>query len=188
MRFVDHRQENSPDNVGHWRSSLSLGSPARQSFRMTTQRNRRNTFGRKTPHSRQYENRLGVTPRARECPERLEAILVSRQFNAATAARFAKTANYLAMFGGAADRCRVCQKSESKRKRSSVSKGTREARLSRVAAWLNRFAKRGKQLPMRQSGGGASVVVGDVNDDHMAKGRRMIRSGQQKCSLHLEAS
>ena len=88
---------------------------------------------------------------------------------------------------GAADRCWVCQKSESKRKRWSASKGTREARLSRVAAWLNRFTERGKQLPMRQSGGGASVVVGDVNDDHMAKGRRMIRSGQQKCSLHLES-
>ena len=155
---------------------------------MTTQRNRRNTFGKKMPHSRQYESRLGVTPRARECPERLEAIMVSRQYGAAIVARFARTANYRAMFGGAADRCWVCQKSESKRKRWSVSKGTREARLSRVAAWLNRFTERGKQLPMRQSGGGASVVVGDVNDDHMAKGRRMIRSGRRRCSPHLEAS
>jgi len=154
---------------------------------MTTQRNRRNTFGRKTPYSRQYESRQRVTPQARGCPERLKAIMVSRQFNAATAAGFAKAVNDLAMFGGAADRCWVRQKSESKRKRSSVSKGTREARLSRVAAWLNRFTERGKQLPMRQSGGGASVVVGDVNDDHMAKGRRMIRSGQRRCSLHLEA-
>ena len=165
----------------------SLGSPARQSFRMTTQRNRRNTFGRNMPHSRQYESRSRVTPWGRECPERLEAVVVSRQYEAAFAARLAKTANYLAMFGGAADRCWVCQKSGSKRKRSSVSKGTREARLSRVAAWLNRSMERGKQLPMRQPGGGASVVVRDVNDDHMAKGRRMIRSGQQRCSLHLEA-
>lgn len=165
----------------------SLGSPARQSCRMTTQRNRRNTFGRNMPHSRQYESRLGVTPRVRECPERLEAIMVSRQYDAAIVAGFARTANYLAMFGGAADRCWVRQKSESKRKRSSVSKGTREARLSKVAAWLNRSMERGKQLPMRQSGGGASVVVRDVNDDHMAKGRRMIRSGQQRCSLHLKA-
>jgi hypothetical protein len=166
----------------------SLGSPARQSYRMTTQRNRHNTFGKKRPHSRQYESRLRVTPWDRECLERLEAIVVSRQFNAATAARFAKTANYFAMFGGAADRCWVCQKSESKRKRSSVSKGTREARLSKVAAWLNCSMEWGRQLPMRQSGGGASVVVGDVNDDHMAKGRRMIRSGRRRCSLHLEAS
>ena len=89
-------------------------------------------FGKIMPHSRQYESRLGVMPRDRECPERLEAIVVSRQFNAAIAARFAKTANYFAMFEGAADRCWVCQKSESKRKRLSVSKGTREARLSRV--------------------------------------------------------
>ena len=28
---------------------------------------------------------------------------------------------------------------------------------------------------MRQPGGGALEVVGDVNDDHMAKGCRMIR-------------
>ena len=154
---------------------------------MTTQRNRRNTFGRKMPHSRQYESRARVTPRARECPERLEALVVSRQYDAAPAVRFAKTANRLAMFGGAADRCWACQKSESKRKRLSVSKGTREARLSRVAAWLIHSMEWGKQLPMRQSGGGASVVVRDVNDVHMAKGRRMIRSGQQRCSLHLEA-
>ena len=154
---------------------------------MTTQRNRRNTFGKNMPHSRHYESRLRVTPRARECPERLEALLVSRQYDAAPAARFAKTAHYLAMFGGAADRCWVCQKSESKRKRSSVNKGTREARLSRVAAWPNRANEAGRQLPMRQSGGGAFVVVRDVNDDHMAKGRRMIRSGQRRCSLHLEA-
>ena len=166
----------------------SLGSPARQSFRMTTQRNRRNTFGKKMPHSRKYESRLRVTPRARECPERLEALRVRRQYEAAIVAGFARMANYRAMFGGAADRCWVCQKSESKRKHSSVSKGTREARLSRVAAWLNRFTERGKQLPMRQSGGGASVVVGDVNDDHMAKGRRMIRSERRRCSLNLEAS
>ena len=62
----------------------SLGSPARQSYRMTTQRNRHNTFGKNMPHSRQYESRLRVTPWARECLERLEAILVSRQYDAAT--------------------------------------------------------------------------------------------------------
>ena len=49
----------------------------------------------------------------------------------------------------------------------SVSKGTREARLSMVVT---------KHLPMRQPSGGAPVVVGDVNDAYMAKGCRMIRA------------
>ena len=54
--------------------------------------------------------------------------------------------------------------------RLSVSKGTREARLSMVVT---------KHLPMRQPSGGAPVVVGGVNDVHMAKGCRMFRFGQQ---------
>ena len=61
----------------------------------------------------------------------------------------------------------------------SVNKGTREARLSMVVT---------KHLPMRQPSGGAPVVVGDVNDVHMAKGCRMIRGGQLKCLLNSEAS
>jgi hypothetical protein len=66
--------------------------------------------------------------------------------------------------------------------------GTREARLSRAVAQLGRSADQPKHLPMRRPSGGALVVVGDANDDHMAKGCRMIRAGQPKCSLHSEAS
>ena len=62
--------------------------------------------------------------------------------------------------------------------RSSVNKGTREARLSMVVT---------KYLPRRQSSGGAPAVVGDVNDVHTAKGCRMVRDGQPKCSLQWEA-
>ena len=65
--------------------------------------------------------------------------------------------------------------------------GTRETRLSRVVTQRSQ-SKRLTHLPMRQSSGGALVVVGDVNDVHMAKGRRMIRFGQPGCSPHLEAS
>ncbi len=60
--------------------------------------------------------------------------------------------------------------------------------MSRVVTQLGRFIDRPKRLPMRHPSGGAPVVVGDVNDVHMAKGRRMIRGGQLKCSLHSEAS
>ena len=54
----------------------------------------------------------------------------------------------------------ITQESESKRRRLSVSKGTREARLSRVVAALGRSSDRPKHLPMRQPSGGAPVVVG----------------------------
>jgi hypothetical protein len=63
--------------------------------------------------------------------------------------------------------------------RSSVNKETREARLSMVVT---------KYLPMRQSSGGAPVVVGDANDVHMAKGCRMIRDWTTEVFLNLEAS
>ena len=70
----------------------------------------------------------------------------------------------------------------------SVNKGTSEARLSRVVSQLGRSSDRPKHLPMRQSSGGAPVVVGDVNDVHMAKGCRMIREWITKVFPNLEAS
>jgi hypothetical protein len=72
--------------------------------------------------------------------------------------------------------------------RLSASKGTREARLSRVVTQLDRFVDRLKHLPMRQPSGGAPVVVGDVNDVHMAKGCRMIRDWMTEMFFNLEAS
>jgi len=79
------------------------------------------------------------------------------------------------------------EKLESKGRRLSVNKGTREARLSRVVTALGRSLDRPKHLPMRQPSGGAPVVVRGVNDVHMAKGCRMIRAGQPKGSLNREA-
>jgi hypothetical protein len=78
--------------------------------------------------------------------------------------------------------------SESKRKRMSVNKGTREAWLSRVVTPLGRSSDRPKHLPMRQPSGGAPVVVGGVNDDHMAKGCRIIRCWIAEMFFNLEAS
>ena len=68
---------------------------------------------------------------------------------------------------------------ESKRTRLSVNKGTRETRLSMVVT---------KHLPMRQPSGGAPVVVGDVKEDHMAKGCWMIRCWMTDAFFHVEAS
>jgi hypothetical protein len=72
--------------------------------------------------------------------------------------------------------------------RLSVNKGTREARLSMVVAQLGWSSDRPKHLPMRQPSGGAPVVVGDVNDVHMAKGCRMIRDWMTEVFFNLEAS
>ncbi len=77
---------------------------------------------------------------------------------------------------------------ESKGRRLSVNKGTREARLSRVVTALGRSLDRPKHLPMRQPSGGAPVVVRGVNDVHMAKGCRMIRAWMSEVFLILEAS
>ena len=65
---------------------------------------------------------------------------------------------------------------------------TREARLSKVVAQQGWFADRLKHLPMRQSSGGAPVVVRDVNDVHMAKGCRMICEWITEVFFNLEAS
>jgi hypothetical protein len=72
--------------------------------------------------------------------------------------------------------------------RLSANKGTREARLSRVVAQLGRSTDRPKYLPMRQSSGGAPVVVRDVNGVHMAKGCRMICVRTTEVFFNLEAS
>jgi hypothetical protein len=69
----------------------------------------------------------------------------------------------------------------------SANKGTREARLSRVVAQPGWACAQPKHLPMRQSSGGAPVVVGDVNDVHMAKGCRKIRSWTTEMFVNLEA-
>ncbi len=77
---------------------------------------------------------------------------------------------------------------EPTRRRLSVSKGTRETRLSRVVTTLSWSSDRPRHLPMRQPSGGAPVVVGGVNDVHMAKGCRMIRDWMTEVFFNLEAS
>lgn len=72
--------------------------------------------------------------------------------------------------------------------RMSVSKGTREARLSMVVAQLGRSIDWPKHLPMRQPSGGAPVVVGDVSDVHVAKGCRMICDWMTEMFFNLVAS
>lgn len=70
----------------------------------------------------------------------------------------------------------------------SANKGTRETRLSMVVTQLRRPRGLPEYLPMRQSSGGAPVVVGDVSDAHMAKGCKRIREWTTEVFVNLEAS
>jgi len=72
--------------------------------------------------------------------------------------------------------------------RTSVNMGTKEAWLSMVVTPLGRFSDRPKHLPTRQPSGGAPVVVGDVNDVHMAKGCRMVCDWTTEMFANLEGS
>jgi len=177
MKCVIHWRNSYPENAGHGRRFVALevllGKVSARLRKEPT-----NTFGKLTPHSRQYQSRLGFGPRDRECLERPQAFRPCKRFTA-LGAQIRGITKYPAMFRGAADRCWVAQESESNRKRWSVSKGTREARLSRAVT---------KHLPTRQPSGGAPVVVGDVNDARKAKGCRMIRVRMTEVFFNLEAS
>jgi hypothetical protein len=177
MKCVIHRLEHSPDNAGHWQRSVALevllGKVSAWLRKEPT-----NTFGKLAPHPRQYQSRSGSNN-----PGLGDVLNGHRHFSFACApehsCQILGSANYPEMFRGAADRCWVSQELGPKRRRLSINKGTREARLSMVVT---------KHLPMRQPSGGAPVVVGDVSDAHMAKGCRMICAGEPKRSPNLEAS
>ncbi len=175
MKCVIHRLEHSPDNAGHWQRSVALAV----------------LLGR-VPHG--YErNRLVPSVKRDHTPANIRAawealglgdVLNDRRhfataFDPEHLCQILGSANYSGMFRGAADRCWVHKELEPKRRRLSVNKGTREARLSMVVT---------KHLPMRQPSGGAPVVVRDVNDVHMAKGCRMVCAGQPNGSPNREAS
>jgi hypothetical protein len=189
MKYVIHRQESFPDDVGHWRCSLALGVLLDTVSAWLLVKELTNTFGKTRPHLCQYESRPGVVTRDRGCPKRPRTFVNGERYKAIVIARFTRAANYLVMFRGTAGRRWVRNaRLEPKRKRLGVNKGTRETRLSMVVTPLARSADRTKHLPMRRSSGGAPVVVGDVSDVHMAKGCRRIRGWIAKRFFNLEAS
>ncbi len=176
MKCVSHRQDSYPDNVGHWRSSVALAVLlTRASARLRKEPT--NTFGKSTPRSCQYQSRPEMDTGIGSVPNGCESCFLTSQ---STAHKPDSRASQLSrdVWGSSRPLLGIKQESESKRKRLSANKGTREARLSMVVT---------KHLPMRQPSGGAPVVVGDVNDVHVAKGCGMIRDGQLKCSQHWEA-
>jgi hypothetical protein len=152
---------------------------------MTTNRNRLIPTVKATPHLCYYKSRLGFGSRARRCSQRLEAFLHRQPVR-----RIAVDSRNSQLRRDVERSSRPLQgtsESESTGKRLSINKGTREARLSRVVTTPGRSIDRLRHLPMRQSSGGAPVVVRGVNDVHMAKGCRMIRCWITKVFFNLEA-
>ena len=149
------RRNSSPDNVGHRQCSPSRWSPARQSFRMATKgtdkhlRERRaptpaNTGAARTFRDREWSERSHAMPvSGRPAPSQDDQIRRSGQLSGDASEEQRKAVGW--------------RKSEPNRNRQSACKGTREARLSMGTTRLRRVMA--EAAPMRQAGGGASVVV-----------------------------
>ena len=157
MKCVIHRQDSSPDNVGHWRSSEALGVLlGKVSARL--RKEPANTFGKFQPLPRQHQSRPEMEPGIGE-------VLNGREhYHLARDPRPRRPDSQASQFPcdveGSSRPLLGMQEPESKRKRLSVNMETREARLSRAVAQLGRFTDRLKHLPMRQPSGGVPVVVG----------------------------
>jgi hypothetical protein len=187
MKYAIHRQDSSPDNAGHWRRSVALEVPlGKVSARLRKEPT--NTFGKiATTFPLISESPGSWDPGIWECPGRPEALHPCQR---STALVPDSRANQVSrdVQGSSSPLLGITQEPESKRRRLSASKGTREARLSKAVATLGRSSDRLKHLPLRQPSGGAPVVVGDVNDVHTAKGCRMIRDWMTEMFFNLEAS
>ena len=185
MKCVIHRQDSYPDNVGHWRSSVALAVLlTRVSARLRKEPT--NTFGKSTPRSCQYQSRPEMDTGIGSVPNGCESCFLTSQ---STAHKPDSRASQLSrdVWGSSRPLLGIKQESESKRKRLSANKGTREARLSMVVTQLGQMSDWPKRLPMRQSSGGAPVVVRDVNDVHTAKGCRKICEWITEVFFNLEA-
>ena len=186
MKYVIHRLESSPDNAGHWQSSVALAVPlGKVSARLRKEPT--NTFGKFQPHPRECQSRL-------EMETGIRGVLNGREHyyfvhDPCQISWQDARANQLPRdVEGSSRPLLGAQKLESKRKRWSVNMETREARLSMVVAQLGRSTDLPKHLPRRQSSGGAPVVVRDVSDVHMAKGCRMVCVGTSEMFDSLEGS
>jgi hypothetical protein len=159
MKFAIHRLDSSPDNAGHWRRSVALEAPlGKVSARLRKEPT--NTFGKIATTFPLIPEPPGRSdPGIWECPGRPQALLPC-QWSSVLVPDSRANQVPRDVQGSSSPLLGIKQESESKRRRLSASKGTREARLSRVVATLGRSSDRLKHLPMRQPSGGAPVVVG----------------------------
>jgi len=152
----------------------SQGSPARQSPRMVTHRNRRTPSGNVVPIPANtevvWESRPGLG----------NGLDGWKPCHAATGpsdriavTRFAGSTRCPAMFQGSSRPLSGGKASRPKRGCLSVSKGTREARPSRVIAQPDRHASN-QVSPKRRTSGGAAVVVRGRESRPHGEGRQYV--------------
>ena len=103
--------------------------------------------------------------------ERLQALGGSKQSNEQKFMRIASYTSYRAMFRKSSGPLLGVYTSKPKRGCLSVNQGTREARLSRVIAQPGRHLS-AQVSPMRQTSGGAAVVVRGWESQPHGEGRQ----------------
>lgn len=168
------RQNSSPDNVGHRRGFIAVAVlPGRASARLL-QRNRPMPSGKWALTPANTEAARDYPIRDREWPKRTSVIVVgARPGESLRRFRGRRSGQVSVGAWGSSGELLGSERSESNRKRSSASKGTREAQPSMAVARIGR-ACAAESLPMRRLGGGASVVVrGRENRPH-GEGRQDV--------------
>lgn len=141
---------------------------------MTTNRNRPVPSGKWAPTPANIEAVREYPARNREWPERMDAVIVGGHPGGSFRRSQSRRRSQSAV--GVQGNCRSqmgMQRSESNRKRLSVTKGTREAQPSRVIARISRL-RAAESSPMRRLSGGASVVVRGRESRPHGEGRQDI--------------
>jgi len=105
--------------------------------------------------------------------ERLQALVGGKQSNEQQLMRIASYTSYRAMFRKSSGPLLGVYASKPKRGCLSANKGTREARLSRVIAQPGRHLST-QVSPMRQTSGGAAVVVRGWESQPHGEGRQAV--------------
>ena len=141
---------------------------------MTTNRNRPMPSGKRTPISANTEAVREYATRNRKWPKRMNAVVVGEHPGESfRRLRGRRNGQLSADAWGNCGQQTGIERSESKRKRLSVSKGTREAQPSRVIARIDLHLAV-ESSPMRRLGGGASVVVRGRESRPHGEGRQDV--------------
>lgn len=177
----NRKRNNSSEKVGNRRRFIADAVlPGRVSVWLPKETNQ-HLREKRAPIPVNIEAFPEYTPRNREWPRRMNTIVVGEHPRELQNSQGQQSGQLSVDVWGSSRTLLGESGLESKQRRLSVSKGTWEARSSMVIAQVG---CRGtiEPAPMRRSSGGASVVVRDVNDVHMAKGCRIYRIGQPKGS------
>jgi len=168
------RRNSSPDNVGHRRGFIADAVlPGRASARLL-KRNRPMPSGKWAPVPANTEAAREFPARDRGWPKRASVIVVgARPGESLRRFQGRRSGQVSAGAWGSSGMLLGSERSESTRKRSSASKGTREAPPSMAVARIGR-PRVAESLPMRRLGGGASVVVRGRESRPHGEGRQDV--------------